>query len=211
MPAKDILGLSKELDVYIIVVDARVEQYRLSAVWVDNVTAFIEATEYLIDNGHEKIGFVAGPLNIANSKDRYKGYLTGLQNHGIDKDASLIYESDFTIEGGYRAAKRIFEKTSFPPTAVVCSNDLMAVGVLSYLRERGIKVPNDVSIIGCDDIDVASSLYPPLTTVVQPIYELGVTAAQLMLQYTTTGDFPPNSILHAKLVVRQSTAAIGRG
>jgi len=207
MPAKDIRNLSKELGVYPVVVDARVENYRLSAVWVDNVTAFIEATEYLIANGHRRIGFIAGPLNVANSKDRFNGYLVGLQNHGIEKSASLIYESDFTIAGGHKAARYIFEGATVPPTAVICSNDLMAIGVLSYLRDRGIEVPGEVSVVGCDDIDVASSLYPPLTTVIQPIYELGVTAAQLMLRYTLTDDLPPNSILHAKLVVRESTSS----
>jgi len=207
VPATEIRTLFEELGVYPVVVDARVENCRLAAVWVDNVTAFIEAAEHLIAKGHKRIGFIAGPLAVANSKDRLDGYRIALRNHGIKENASLNYESDFTIEGGYEAAKNMFRKAN-PPTAVLCSNDLMAIGVLSYLNKQGVEVPSEVSVVGCDDIDVASSLYPPLTTVSQPIYELGVTAAQLMLQYTSTKEVPPNSILHAKLIVRNSTSNV---
>ena len=206
-PARDIVNLCRRFDVFPVVVDARVENYRLPAVWVDNTTAFIEATEHLIKNGHSRIGFIAGPRNVANSKDRLQGYILGLQKHGIEKEETLIYESDYTIAGGYKAAKYMFEKIKTPPTALVCSNDLMAVGAMVYLRERGIKIPDEVSVIGCDDIDVAGSLYPPLTTIVQPIYKLGEVAAQLMLQYMSTGELPPSVILHAKLVVRESTSS----
>ncbi|RLE35015.1 LacI family transcriptional regulator [Candidatus Acetothermia bacterium] len=210
MPATEIRTLADELGVYPVVVDARVENCRLAAVWVDNVTAFIEASEHLISKGHKRIGFIAGPLAVANSKDRLDGYRIALRNHGIKEDTSLIYESDFTIAGGYKTAKEMFRKRN-PPTAVLCSNDLMAVGVLSYLHKQGVEVPSEISVVGCDDIDVASSLSPPLTTVSQPIYELGVTAAQMMLQYTSTNEVPPNSILHAKLIIRNSTSNVQEG
>jgi len=207
MPATEIRTLADELGVYPVVVDARVENCRLAAVWVDNVTAFIEATEHLILQGHKRIGFLAGPLTVANSKDRLNGYRIALRNHGIKEDVSLVYESDFTIEGGYQAAEEMFRGEN-PPTAVLCSNDLMAIGVLSYLRREGVKVPSEVSVVGCDDIDVAGCLLPPLTTVRQPIDELGVIAARMMLQYRSTKEIPPNSILHAKLVIRNSTSPV---
>jgi len=206
MPAPEIRALADELGIRVVVVDAKVENCRLSAVWVDNVTAFIEGTEHLIGLGHRRIAAITGPASVANSQDRLQGYMVALQNHGIEMDPSLIVESDFTIAGGYDAAARLYEGTSPYPTGLICSNDLMAVGALSFFRERGIQVPQDVSVVGCDDIDVARALFPPLTTVVQPIYELGATAARLLSQYTATNDMPPNSILHARLVVRQSTA-----
>ena len=206
MPALEILDLADELGVHVVVVDAKVENCRLSAVWVDNVTAFIEATEHLIGLGHERIAFIAGPVSVANSRDRLSGYQVALNKHAIKMDASIISESDYTITGGYNAAKRIFERSVIPPTGIVCSNDLMAVGALAYFRECSIRVPDDVSVVGCDDIDVASSLSPPLTTIVQPMHELGIAAAQLLSQYTSTDAMPPNSILHAKLVTRQSTS-----
>jgi len=206
-PPKDILDLCKHYDILPVVLDARVESYRLPAVWVDNTTAFIEATEYLIRNGHRKIGFVAGPHIVANSEDRLRGYLLGLQRYSIEKAESLILESDYTIAGGYKAAEYMFEKIESQPTALICSNDLMAVGVMAYLRQKGIQIPDEVSIIGCDDIDVAGSLYPPLTTIVQPISKLGTVAAQLMLQYISHDELPPKVILHAELVVRESTSS----
>jgi len=206
MPASEIRELSDELGIRVVVVDAKVENCRLSAVWVDNVTAFIEATDHLISQGHQRIAFVAGPLSVANSRDRLEGYRVALQNHSIEVDPSIINESDYTIAGGYRAAEQIFENAAIPLTGILCSNDLMAVGALSYFRENGIRVPEEISVVGCDDIDVARALSPPLTTIVQPIHELGITAAQLLSQYVETNDMPPNSILHAKLVIRQSTS-----
>ncbi|RKX41222.1 MAG: LacI family transcriptional regulator [Thermotogae bacterium] len=205
MNPKEILELSKEYGFYPIIVDSRVENVMLSAVWVDNVTAFIRATEHLIETGHRRIGFVAGSLNVANSRDRLKGYLLALENNGIEKDDSLIYEGDFMISSGYKAAEYLLSLEN-PPTAILCSNDLMAIGVLRYLHDKGIKVPEQISVVGCDDIDVTASLYPPLTTVKQPIYEMGEIAAKMMLKYIKTGKLPPNSILHADLVIRDSTA-----
>ncbi|MCD6103802.1 MAG: LacI family DNA-binding transcriptional regulator [Thermotogaceae bacterium] len=204
MDPKEILELSKEFELYPVIVDSRVENVMLSAVWVDNVTAFIQATEHLIEIGHRRIGFVAGSLNVTNSRDRLKGYLLALENHGIEKDDSLIYEGDFMISSGYKAAEYMLSLSN-PPTAILCSNDLMAVGVLRCLHDKGIKVSEQISVVGCDDIDVAASLHPPLTTVRQPIYEMGEIAAKMMLKYIETGKFPPNSILHADLVIRDST------
>lgn len=209
MNSKEILDLSKEYGFYPVIVDSRVENVMLSAVWVDNVTAFIQATEFLIEIGHRKIGFVAGPLNVANSRDRLKGYLLALENNVIEKDDSLIYEGDFMISSGYKAAE-YFLGLSNPPTAILCSNDLMAIGVLRCLHDRDIRVPEQISVVGCDDIDVTASLYPPLTTVKQPIYEMGEIAAKMMLKYIKTGKLPPNSILHADLVIRNSTAPLNR-
>ena len=209
MNSKEILDLSKEYGFYPVIVDSRVENVMLSAVWVDNVTAFIQATEFLIEIGHRKIGFVAGPLNVANSRDRLKGYLLALENNVIEKDDSLIYEGDFMISSGYKAAE-YFLGLSNPPTAILCSNDLMAIGVLRYLHDRDIRIPEQISVVGCDDIDVTASLYPPLTTVKQPIYEMGEIAAKMMLKYIKTGKLPPNSILHADLVIRNSTAPLNR-
>lgn len=206
-PAKDIMDLCEQYDIFPVVVDARVENYRLPAVWVDNTTAFTEATEYLIRNGHKRIGFLAGPHIVANSEDRLQGYIIGLQKHGIESKASLIRESDYTIAGGYGAAEYFLEELDSPPTALLCSNDLMAVGVMAYLRQKGIQIPTDISVIGCDDIDVAGSLYPPLTTIVQPISKLGTIAAQLMLEYMSADELPPRVILHAQLVVRESTSS----
>ncbi|HDM69953.1 MAG TPA: LacI family transcriptional regulator [Thermotogales bacterium] len=209
MNSKEILDLSKEYGFYPVIVDSRVENVMLSAVWVDNVTAFIQATEFLIEIGHRRIGFVAGPLNVANSRDRLKGYLLALENNVIEKDDSLIYEGDFMISSGYKAAE-YFLGLSNPPTAILCSNDLMAIGVLRCLHDRDIRIPEQISVVGCDDIDVTASLYPPLTTVKQPIYEMGEIAAKMMLKYIKTGKLPPNSILHADLVIRNSTAPLNR-
>ncbi len=210
MPAMEIRALSEDLGVYPVVVDARVENCRVAAVWVDNITAFIEATEHLIALGHRRIGFVAGPSDVATSNDRREGHQIALRTHRIKPQASLICESDFTIQGGYRAAGILMGKRN-TPTALLCSNDLMAIGALNYLREQGIDVPGEVAIAGCDDIDVASSLHPTLTTVQQPIHELGAVAAGLMSQYRSTEVIPPNSILHARLIVRNSTTAIKPG
>ena len=210
MDFAEIRTLADELGIFPVVVDARVENCRLAAVWVDNVTAFIEATGHLIAQGHRRIGFIGGPSTVANSQDRLEGYRIALRNAGIKPKAAWVAESDFTTSGGFQAAKGMFGKSDHP-TAVLCANDLMAIGALSFFRSSGIRVPEDVSVVGCDDIDVASSLHPPLTTVSQPIYELGETAAQLMLQYTTDETIPPNAILHAELITRESTADAGGG
>ncbi|CAN5847778.1 LacI family DNA-binding transcriptional regulator [soil metagenome] len=166
----------------------------------------VEAVNHLISLGHSRIGFIGGYYTRGIGVGRWRGYREALQVHGLAPIPELELETDTTSESGSIAMNTLLN-LSEPPTAVVTVNDLVAIGALDACREQGIEVPNQMSIIGFDDILIASLVTPPLTTVAQPAYELGRTAAKLILNRLHTPDLPAQQIvLGCKLIVRGTTA-----
>jgi LacI family transcriptional regulator len=175
----------------------------------DNVAAARMAVEHLIRLGHRRVATITGPLSMTSSQDRLEGYRQALEAHRLPADETLIAEGDFSEMSGALAARRLLSRSV---TAIFAANDIMAVGALKVLRETGLRVPEDVALIGFDDVPIATAIEPPLTTVRQPIEELGSTAASLLLNLLEN---PPDTqapahriILPAKLVVRESCGAI---
>lgn len=164
----------------IVVMDRYVEGDFIMNVAADNVQGGYEATRYLIGQGHRDIAWIGGPSNSLGSQHRKEGYLKALQEEGIVNTKWMLV-GNFTEEGGYHSTKVLLMQEE-RPTAIFYGNDEMAIGGYKALREFGLSVPEDVSIVGFDDIQVAEYLSPPLTTVRQPKYEMGTMAAHLVFQ-----------------------------
>ncbi|MCG6466695.1 substrate-binding domain-containing protein [Vibrio parahaemolyticus] len=139
------------------------------------------AAKYLIDCGHTEIGCITGPLIKHQAQMRYEGYKRAMNEAGLEFNANWIIESDFECEGGYQAFKKMAERGKLP-SSIFVSNDMMAMGVINAANELGIKVPDDLSIIGYDDIHIAKFLSPSLTTIHQPKYRLGQAAVETLVR-----------------------------
>ncbi|MDG5489703.1 LacI family DNA-binding transcriptional regulator [Sphingomonas sp. BGYR3] len=164
------------------------------------------AVDYLIDAGHRRIGFVHGPIGFRSASERAEGYLSAMEAAGIGVQRTFMAQGDYTFESGMRAAERLLD-LSPRPTAVFCSNDAMAAGVLHTARQRGLEVPRDLSIVGFDDTTIASYLWPPLTTVRWPIATMARAAA---LKLISDGEAPAekgDSLFVSTLIRRASVTA----
>ncbi|MFN8466077.1 MAG: LacI family DNA-binding transcriptional regulator [Caldilineaceae bacterium] len=191
----------------VVVIDRDVSEAPIDRAHIDNVAGGYLATRHLLDLGHRRIGYIGGPPHLSPVPDRSAGYCRALQEAGLPIDDRLIIAGNFRDFSGYSGAQALFALPD-PPTAIFAGNDLMAIGVLAAARDAGIAVPDDLSIVGFDDIHLAGYINPPLTTVAQPKYELGVIAAELLLARLAKPDMPPQRrLLQAQLVVRQSTTA----
>ncbi|HCM0815806.1 TPA: substrate-binding domain-containing protein [Vibrio parahaemolyticus] len=139
------------------------------------------AAKYLIDCGHTEIGCITGPLIKHQAQMRYEGYKRAMNEAGLEFNANWIIESDFECEGGYQAFKKMAERGTLP-SSIFVSNDMMAMGVINAANELGIKVPDDLSVIGYDDIHIAKFMSPSLTTIHQPKYRLGQAAVETLVR-----------------------------
>ena len=179
-----------------------------SMVDVDNVAAEKGAVEYLIGLGHRRIVHFTGPQYSMHSDERIEGVRRAFGAHRMLFDDETVVPAGARLDDGYRTALEYFRDREDRPTAVTCYNDLVAIGVVRALRELGLDVPGDVSVVGFDDIEVASYLAVPLTTVHSPRQEIGRRATQMLIQHVEAAGHAPveRVILDTELVVRGSTA-----
>lgn len=188
----------------LVVMDRRAGAENVSTVTVDNVEGARLAVDHLLDLGHRRIAFIGGVPGAATAAGRLQGYRLALRSRGILLDPSLVAVGHFQYDGGYKAMRALL---AHRPTAVFAANDLMALGAIKAAREAGMEVPQDVSVVGFDDIPMAEMAHPPLTTVRQPAYEMGREAARLLVEFVRgTGGSPRDVVLPAELVIRRSTA-----
>lgn len=176
--------------------------------WVDveNRDAARQAVAHLIDQGHRRIGTITGPLNMVVSIDRRDGYEQALLEAGLPIVPELVVEGNFTQENGYHAMEQLLSLPQ-PPTAVFAASDATAIGALRALHAAGLRVPDDVAVVGFDDVPLASFAMPPLTTMRQPVQELGSVALQLLVERLEHPRTPRRQVrLPATLVQRESTA-----
>lgn len=150
------------------------------SVTATNRKGVLDAMRHLMALGHRRIGFITGRMDIACSHDRLQGYRDGLAEVGLPFDPALVREGDFTQPTGFRQAQALLELPE-PPTAIVASNDVMAFGVMDAAKLGGLTIGHDISIIGFDDIFMASQTYPALTTVRQPMADMGETALEMLV------------------------------
>lgn len=174
----------------------------------DSVQAGYLAMQHLLDLGHSRIGLIAGPLRRQKSHTHRDTYIKVCQAHGLPIDPTMMIQTTFTQEGGYTAMQQLMQ-LSQPPTAVFAVNDIIALGAMQATQTAGWIIPEQMSIIGMDDIFAAVTTYPPLTTVAKPKYEIGTTAAQYLLaRIQETGpDEPYHTLLDCKLIQRYSTTS----
>jgi DNA-binding LacI/PurR family transcriptional regulator len=165
------------------------EYDQVDAILLDNVKAGYDATQHLIELGHRRIACICGPDVKTRSHARIRGYEQALLKAGIALDPALIQPGDWTIKSGQLCARQLFELPS-PPTAIFAANDLMAIGALTFLHQRGVAVPEEVSVIGLDNIALSEFACPPLTTMATPIAEVGQRLCQLLLD-RINGQLPP--------------------
>lgn len=190
----------------VVIIGRHIEELSHNCVFVDNVHGGYIATRYLIEQGHTRIAHMTGNLSMKDGRDRLEGYKTALREAGIGFDESLIVEGEFVEAGGYRGMQRLLRRGS-EFTAAFAANDQSAAGALLALKEAGLKVPDDVSVVGYDDVLLARYVSPALTTVGQPFVEMGKSAARLAL--TAIGIPYPARIVsrfEPRLVVRESVA-----
>ena len=178
--------LIKSLEKYnlpLVFIDYYPENNKYSNVLIDNVSGGKKAVQYLIDSGHKKISFIAGDIQHPSIKDRFLGYKMAMEEKGLTYDNTyfVIDEENPARENGYNAAKKLFGKNK-KITAIFACNDAMAIGVMQYLKEKKIKIPEDISIIGFDDVEADLSLDPPLSTISVKKTDMGIEAIHLMAE-----------------------------
>ncbi|BCS97403.1 LacI family transcriptional regulator [Desulfoluna limicola] len=179
----------------------------ISAVGIDNYRGGYIATDHLVSLGHRRIGMVAGNFSITDrSFHRWNGYRKCLRDNGIPYDKNLLVQTDHSLSGGRDSIKKLLELPS-PPTAVFCSNDYIAFGAMKGAREAGLALPEDLSIVGFDDMQTASYMVPALTTIHQPAYEMGRRATELLMALMNTPGKPVQTMMDISLVIRESTTS----
>lgn len=192
-----------------VLINRRIHGVETDYVGTDNVRGAARATEYLISLGHTRIGFISGSAYSSASVDRREGYIQTLAKAGLPLDEELIQEGDLRQREGYAATRRLLSLPN-PPTAIFAGNDLMALGAMEVAAEMGRQVPEDLSLVGYDDNQVAALPGVQLTTVRQPAYEMGQLAAEILLEklkLNSAKDWTPRHILlRSELVVRRTTA-----
>lgn len=177
----------------------------VSNIDVDNANAAYNAVTHLMRLGYQRIATISGPGHSAVGIDRMQGYTRALTERGYKIDESLIVEGDFSEAGGYYAMQRLLPAK---PDAVFAASDVTAIGAMRAIREAGLNVPNDLAIVGFDDIPMATTLDTPLTTIRQPVIQFGVRAVELLIDLIENGIQPPRHIMiDTQLVIRDSCGA----
>ncbi len=212
-------SLARQLDARakpVVIVDGYARPRGVMWVSAADRTGMAAAVEHLLALGHRRIGYIGGGRRPYLAQQRRAGFLDGLKRAGEEADPALMVEGDFTRESGIAAARQLLT-TSRVPTAILCANDPMALGVLQVAHEMGIAVPQELSVAGCDDT-LAAQASPPLTSVRRPYEEMGATALRLLAsaaaprnshadsQQSANGKRPPQIDLDTMLVIRASTA-----
>lgn len=206
--AYETLSSLKELTGRVVVIGRH--EVDFPAVQVDNLGGASQAVQHLIDLGHERIGFVSGPRMSTSSIDRLKGYRNALAQNGHRYDAGLVRQGNLTPQSGFQAAKEALRRRE-RPTAILASNDLMAFGVIHAARGLGLRVPQDLAVVGFDNIPLSSYFDPPLTTVEIPMYDVGAASMQMLADLLSGREFSRIRLFATRLLVRQSSGKWGGG
>lgn len=186
-------------------VDLDIKGGRAGYITSDNAGAIHEAVDHLVGLGHRRIAILAGLPSSHVGRVRRAAFLDAMAAHGLEVPAPWVVNSTFKSEGGFAAASELLARPE-RPTAIICASDLEAGGVIEAAQAAGLKVPEDLSVIGFDDIDMAAHCNPPLTTIRQDVERIGREALELLVELVQNPKMPPpERIIPAKLIVRQST------
>jgi len=196
-----------EQGIPVVMVDRRVPGVQTDSVVLDNQAGGYQATKHLIGLGHSRIGLVSAPMHVSVGLERRQGYELALEEAGLPLDPSLVVEGNFKELGGYRAASALLALER-RPTAIFAVNNLMTMGALKAMHEARLRIPDDISMVGFNDMPWLPLLQPPLTAICQPTYEIGTRAAQLLFhRLQGSADLPIEAVvLQPELIVRDSTA-----
>ncbi|GAA0305053.1 LacI family repressor for deo operon, udp, cdd, tsx, nupC, and nupG [Gracilibacillus halotolerans] len=184
------------------------ENESIPSVTIDNISSARKLTDHLINLGHTRIGHITGPMNVILSKDRLKGYLQALSTKQIESQSLLIQEGDFTYDSGYKQMIKLLSLEN-PPTAVFAASDQMAMGAIKAAKSRNYRVPEDVVVVGFDNIEMSSIFEPSITTIAQPKFSLGKKAMELLLNIIDSNNslIQKQYVLNDELIIRESCGA----
>lgn len=198
----------------LIIVGRQVVGLEKYCLFINNFSGSYTATSYLIEKGHSSIAHITGDLSVTDATERRDGYCQALLDHGLWVNPELIVEGDFSIASGSLAAEKLLSNYKKNPfSAIFVGNDEMALAARLVLYQRGIAVPDEVSLIGFDDLSMSQFLVPPLTTVRQPAYYMGLVASQTMLaklagENVRLPEFPLDLIVRQSVAIRGASASI---
>lgn len=189
-----------------VVLVARSMEDKVDAVIIDNYKVGREATEYLIKTGHKRIGIACGRFELSIYRDRYRGYCDALKCANIEFDSRLVMQETNGTNSLYALTHKMLERGTLPD-AVFCTSDPKAIVVMRSIKDFGLRVPDDISVIGVDNVEISSLVEPPLTTISQPLYEMGAMAAKKLITIirSKTMSEPIVDILNTDLIIRKST------
>lgn len=206
--AADYYEALKSLQVPIILLSSISEEFSVPYVKVDDEKAAYDATSFLIKKGHQKIAMIGGSkLDQLAGLPRYRGYEKALRERGLQVDERLMVEGDFSFHSGKSAMKKLLQfKDSF--TAIFAASDDMALGAISVAYENDLKIPHDFSIIGYDDSHIAEMSIPPLTTVAQPLLEMGKAATEQLIQMIQKEKFSAKNLIMDHKIIRRKTVQL---
>jgi LacI family transcriptional regulator len=192
-------------DIPCVIIGERPLRNDINYIDTENFKGMAKVTEFLISKGIKKISFIKGKPNMQNSIDRFNGFQSAMEKHGLTVENDLVFNGDYTRQSGKDAMAKIISMKPLPD-AVLCSNDLMAIGVLSEAKRHGLNIPEDMSIIGFDDISVTELTDPPLSTVRQPLFEMGKEAFEILYKKIIHPETPPqNRLFPVEFINRKST------
>jgi LacI family transcriptional regulator len=176
---------------------------QVSYVTVDNIAAAMTAVNHLISLGRRRIAHISGQLIIQDAADRFEGYQRALDQAGLARDSRLISLGEFSMTSGYESMKHILKQR---PDAIFCGGDTIAIGAMRAIHEAGLRIPDDIAVVGFDDLDIATQVNPTLTTIRHHVQTIGSTAAQLLIdQIEGRLEHPCQVVLPTELIVREST------
>ena len=200
------------LDVPVVVIDPQIHIPRADAVFLENCLGAMSAVSHLIELGHQRIAHISGPRSFVTAQKRIEGYWEALREHGLRVPKEYFQEGDYRPEGGRLCMKKLLD-LPIPPTAVFAANDDMAIGAMSEIAEVGLSIPQDISVVGFDDIPLASLVWPSLTTIAQPPPHLGGMAMQMLADRCAGKAARNRQVLVVKpsLIVRKSTQRVPNG
>ena len=181
------------------------EDRKVASFGCDNASGVLKAVSHLVELGHKQIAHVSGPMGMADGVERLAAFEQAMALHGLPILRDWIVDGQFTTAGGYQSGKTLLGANR-RPTAVVCGNDESALGFLKAAWELGLQVPRDLSVIGFDNSPIASASYPPITTVRQPLTEIGAAAMTALVNYIDTQVRPDGILFETELVIRASTS-----
>jgi len=191
----------------VVMLGSQVEQNEFDNILVDNIRGGFDAVQHLCCLGHKRIGLACGPRTASSALQRYQGYLQALIRNSQPFDEQLVAEGEITFDGGYQCIRQLLSIPN-PPTAVFAICDIMALGAKTAIEDAGLKIPDDISLIGFDDIPEVSRTRPKLTTIAQPKYQMGQVSATLLFEQIENNNTLPRRriVLEHTLVVRDSTS-----
>ena len=203
---EEILDLINELDLKTVLVETKDKDGRLPSVTIDNISASYEGKKYLIDLVLKNLAFIGvNGENMNAWGERYIGFVNALKDSGLELDEELCYFKNLTVKTGYQAIQR-FTENNKKFDGIVCASDEIAMGVINALREKGIKVPEDVSVIGFNNNILGEIFYPNLTTISQPSYDMGSVAVRMLIKILNKRELDnPNYVLNYEIIKREST------